>query len=226
MIRMPGTLTIEDLVSVLSLHPSRIRGAAIGSEATVAEIVFLGVLVPAGVVTHRLCDRCERQHFAEIVNSPDGQGWYCPADGFVVAEPADIAAYTVRVDAFVSLLAGFMDRQRRWAKPSAAPMLWSVGSFAVSGLQIATYFAVNTGTPDIFGEILPVLDSEPRVDGVAVLTNHSGDLSRLIFPQPGRIVPIWEYRARPRVAGASCSSRALAPSLEGRAPQYLRKACC
>lgn len=185
---MLRTLTIEDLASVLSVHPRTIYGAAVGSEATIADLVQFGVLAPAGVVTHRLCDRCDRQHLAEIESSPDGQGWYCPADGFVVAEAADIAAYKVRVDAFVFLLARCVDRPRRWAKPRAAPIVWSIGSFAYANLQVAIYFAVNISTLDVLNDLMPFLDGDPRTDGFVVLTSDNADLSRLILPRTGRIV--------------------------------------
>ena len=183
-------MTIEDLARVLSLSGRRVRGNAVGSEKLIAEFVDLGVLVPAGTIERVFCDRCDEQHFADIESEADNQGWYCPADGFVKAEPAALAAYTVRVDAFVDHLAGAMDRRRRWAKPRGAPILWSIGSMTVSDQLIAMYFASNAGTPRIFNEILPILSGEPRVDCIAVLTEDTRDLSGLILPRVGKLLSI------------------------------------
>lgn len=187
MVRMMKT---DDLSSVLSLYPRTVRGAAIGSSKLISELVDLGVLVPAGVVAHRLCDRCELQHFAEIVSSTEGQGWHCPVDGFIVPELADIAAYSVRIDAFASALAGLMDRRRFWAKPNGAPILWSVGSLTIGNLQIATYFAPGFGSPRSFGEIVAILSNEPRSDCIAILTNDTQDFGGLALPCPGKVVPL------------------------------------
>ena len=187
---MPPTMTVENLSRALSLSGRRVRGNAFGSEKLVAELVDLGVLVPAGTIERVICDRCEEQHFADIVGEVDCQGWYCPADGFVKAEPATLAAYSVRVDAFVHDLARAMDRTRRWAKPRGAPILWSIGSMTISDQLIAVYFAANAGAPHIFNEILPILSGEPRVDCIAVLTNDTRDLNGLILPRVGRLLSI------------------------------------
>ena len=96
---MPQTMTVEDLSRALSLTGRRVRGNAVGSEKLVAELVDLGVLVPAGTIERVICDRCEGLHFADIEGEVDCPGWYCPADGFVKAEPATLAAYSVRVEA-------------------------------------------------------------------------------------------------------------------------------
>ena len=183
-------MTVEDLSRVLSLSGRRVPGNAIGSERLVAELVDLGVLVPAGTIEQVICDRCEVQHFADIEGEVDCPGWYCPADGFVKAEPATLAAYNVRVDAFVNHLARAIDRPRRWSKPRGAPILWSIGSITISDQLIAVYFASNAGAPHTFNEIVPILRGEPRVDCIAVLTNDTRDLSGLILPRVGRLLSI------------------------------------
>ena len=183
-------MTVEDLSRVLSLSGRRVRGNAVGSEKLVAELVDLGVLVPAGTIERAICDRCEGLHFADIESGVDCQGWYCPADGFVKAEPATLTAYSVRVDAFVDHLARAMDRTRRWSKPRGAPILWSIGSITISDQLIAVYFASSAGAPHTFNEILTLLSGEPRVDCIAVLTEDTGDLSALILPRVGRLLSI------------------------------------
>ncbi len=187
---MPREMTINDLGRLLSLYPRTIRGTAVGSEALIADAVGYGVLIPAGTVERVLCDRCDEQHLADIENVAGGQGWYCPADGFVQATPAEIAAYSVSVDAFVDHLAGAMDRPRRWARPRGAPILWSIGSMSTSGLRIATYYASNAGDPQVVTEVLRTLTSEPRVDCIVVLTNDTRDLGGLPLPRAGRLVSI------------------------------------
>lgn len=189
---MPREMTIEDLGRLLSLYPRTIRGKAVGSDALIADAVDFGVLVPAGTVERLFCDRCDEQHFADIETFSGSQGWYCPAEGFVHARPAEIAAYSISVDAFVDHLAGAMDRPRKWARPRGAPVLWSIGSMTISHLRIGTYYTSNAGDAHVFTDVLRILASEPRVDCMAVLTNDTRDLSGLTLPRAGRLVSIAE----------------------------------
>ncbi len=189
---MPLEMTIDDLDRLLALYPRTIRGKAVGSDAVLADAVRFGVLVPAGTVERVFCDQCDEQHFADIESVAGSQGWYCPTDGFVQASPADIAAYSVSVNAFVDHLAKAMDRPRRWAKPRGTPILWSIGSMSISGLRVGTYYASNAGDPHVFTQVLRLLSSEPRADSIAVLTNDSRDLSGLTLPTVGRLVSIVE----------------------------------
>lgn len=187
---MPLEMTVDDLGRLLALYPRTIRGKAVGSDAMIADAVGFGVLVPVGTVERVVCDRCDEQHFAEIESVAGSQGWYCPADSFVRASPAEIAAYSVSVDAFVGHLAGAMDRPRRWARPQGAPILWSIGSMSISGLRVGTYYASNAGNPHVLTQVMRMLESEPRVDIIAVLTNDTRDLGGLILPRGGRLVSI------------------------------------
>ena len=185
---MPQSMAINDLARLLTQYPRTIRGKAVGSDEFIAEAVKIGVLVPAGTVERVLCDHCDEQHLADIVTTDEGQGWYCPADGFVNADPPRIAAYRVSVEAFVDALAGCVDRQRRWAKPRGAPVIWSIGHAAISGLQIAVYFALDAGVPAVLNQLRSIVGDEPRVDCIAVLTNDSRELRQLTLPRVGSVV--------------------------------------
>ena len=171
---MPRSTTINDLARLLTRQPRTVRGRALGSDEFIVEAVDIGVLVPAGTVERVLCDHCDEQHLADIVTAGDCQGWYCPADGFVKAEPEDIAAYSIRVEAFVDGLAGCMDRLRRWAKPRGAPIIWSIGYVAISNVQIAIYLALDAGAPVVFNQIRSIIADEPRADCIAAINSGCG----------------------------------------------------
>lgn len=187
---MGATLEIDDLIKVLCLYPRKVRGSALGPAMKVAQYSELGIIVPAGTVSAVLCNRCDQQHLAEITTGLEGQGWFCPADGFVEAKPEEVAAFIVRPERLVQLLADQMDTQRRWAKPRDAPYVWSLGSFHFRELRVGVYFMLNAGELERFNEACLSLMGEPRCDGMAVITNDLRDVSQLILPHAGRVVSL------------------------------------
>ena len=189
---MTKAVTVDDIRHLVSLRKQKVLGSAIGPTRLIGTLVDLGFLVPAGVATRRLCDRCNEQHLADVVSTSEGDGWYCPADGFVLASPSEIAIYTVRIKRLFELLTEQVEKKRVWAKPQGKPVLWSIGSYQFQDLRIAIYFAADAADPETFNVIQQILDDEPRPDGIAVLTNDTREISRLALPHHGRIVELSE----------------------------------
>lgn len=184
-------MEIERLCKVLAQGPREVHGSSIGTSNDIATLVQLGVLKPAGTIRSLVCSRCEEQHFADVVSTDERVGWYCPADGFVVATPDEIAAYAITLAPFLDLLSGQTDGKRRWARPKGAPILWSLGSHVFHGdLRIAVYYAHNAANTATLNSVLTILKTVERPDALAVLTSDTSDLSEVKLPYVGRIVAL------------------------------------
>ena len=152
-----------------------------------APLVASGILVAAGHVESILCADCGAQHDVELIQGR--LGWMCDEAGVVPAERDEVTAFEVRPECIAARIASHLSRGRVITWPSEHPILWSLGSFDFRGYGIGVCFAPDIGNLETFNVVNDYLQlRQPRMDGIAVLTNDDRDLSRLSLAQGSRIV--------------------------------------
>ena len=178
------------LEAILAYGGRTIHGAAIASPEDLTPFVNIGILVPTGHVTEVLCGECDDFHQARIMRTGQGLMAVCDRTGIEVEPEGDLTAFRVQTDALIELLAEKMDLQRRWAKPRATPILWSIGSFGFRNCEIGVYYMQGGADLERFNDTVGWLRSEPRNEAVALLTSDKRNLNQLLLPWPGRLVPL------------------------------------
>ena len=178
---------VDLLCAMLVVRAPVIRGAAFAPRAELAPLVASGTLAVAGHVESILCSDCGAQH--EVEHIQGRLGWFCEEAGFVSPELDEVAAFEVRRERIALLIAGNLSKGRVTTWPSEHPILWSLGSFDFRNFGIAVHFVPNIGNLETFSAVNDYLQlRQPRMDGIAVLTNDYRDLSALRLTQGSRIV--------------------------------------
>lgn len=181
--------SVDLLCEMVAVRTPVIRGAAFAPRAALAPLIASGILVPAGHVQSMLCSDCGAQH--DVVPIQERLGWLCEEAGFVPVERDEVAAFEFRCERIAVRITGHLSKGRVTAWPSEHPILWSLGSFAFRAFGIAVLFAPNISNLEIFDAVNEYLQlRQPRMDGIAVLTNDRRDLSGLNLTRGGRIVPL------------------------------------
>jgi hypothetical protein len=176
------------LETILAYGGQTIHGAAIASQEDLKPFINLGILVATGHVTEVLCGECDAFHQARIIGTGQGLVAICDRTGFEVETHGELVAFRVQTDALIDILAEGLDIQRRWAKPRANPIIWSVGSFCFRNCEIGVYYMQGAADLERFNDTMAWLRSEPRKEAVAVLTSDKRNLSQLALPRPGHFV--------------------------------------
>ena len=182
-----GMNSVDLLCAMLRVRTPVIRGGAFASRTALAPLVASGILVAAGHVDSILCADCGAQHDVELIQGR--LGWICDEAGVVPAERDEVTAFEVRPECIAARIASHLSRGRVITWPSEHPILWSLGSFDFQGYGIGVCFAPDIGnleTSNVVNDYLQL--RQPRMDGMAVITNDDRGLGRLSLAQGRRIV--------------------------------------
>jgi hypothetical protein len=190
---MTTTDTLALLEAVLGYAGLTVHGATFATSERLKPFVDLGVLIPDGHVSDVPCHECNGDHMASIVLTEAGLRGVCLRMGLEFTPEIESTAYRVRAERLVDRLAASLDKPRRWAQPQGEPFLWSIGTFEQIGRRIGVYFMLQATDLGRFNDAIKWLQDEPRNDAVAVLTNESRDLGRLLVPWDGRVVRLSDY---------------------------------
>jgi hypothetical protein len=172
------TNSVDLLCAMLAVRTLVVRGAAFAPRAALAPLLASGTLVAAGHVESILCSDCGAQH--DVRPTQERLGWLCEDAGFVPAEPDEVAAFEVRRERIAARISDHLSKGRVTTWPSEHPILWSLGSFNFRQFGIAVHFAPNIGNLETFDAVNDYLQlRQPRMDGIAVLTNDQRNLGGL-----------------------------------------------
>jgi len=111
---------IQLLCDLLAAGPGPFRAEAVGDPLTIARLQASDVLVETGSSPTAWCTECDGGHLAAVIRDEEGrQGWVCPQNGFVEAEPKQLRQLSLDTDRLVRGLSTICGA--RTARQPAAP---------------------------------------------------------------------------------------------------------